>query len=349
MNTAQNKQTKFLKISVVAALGLFISLSLYSSVPSVHAQEGQFLTVSPARQYANIDPGGKVNLTISFLNQATVPVVGNIKALDFIVDNNEGKPNLLDSEALSSRFAAASWVRLPYEKATIPASDILKVPFSITAPKDARPGGRYVAIYFEPTGSLPNQTGFVKEGTMGVTSRIAGLLYLRVNGDIQELALIKSFTAKGFVESGPVMTETEILNRGDYHITPRGQITLQNWFGKVVDTQVFSEVNIFPDASRKYELSLGNKLMIGRYSLTVTTVYGESNKVLSQTRHLWAFPVRIAIVIILTIVIIVLLSKLIWKKLKKNQQKLEANLKEELNEIEDLKKKYQDSISSPKK
>jgi len=52
--------------------------------------------------------------------------------------------------------------------------------------------------------------------------------------------------------------------------------------------------------------------------------------------------------IVLGIAIIVLLGVKIWKSTQGKQKKLEAQLKEEISEIEELKEKYKDATSSPK-
>jgi hypothetical protein len=337
-----------LKTFVICSLVLIGTYWYLFEIRPVIAQTRLPLIVAPARQSVNIDPGGTQDISVSFLNQAEVAIAGNIRVVNFIVSNDSGLPILLEDEnSLPTKYAAADWVTLPANKGVIRPNDILKVQARIKAPADAIPGGHYIAIYFEPTGSLPNPNliNNQKEGTQAVTSRITALVYIRVNGPINESALLKTFAAKKFIEFGPAEANVEILNRGSYHITPKGQITLQNWFGKTVDTFTLDEKNIFPDTSRSYTASLGSRLMLGRYEITLTAVYGESNKVINQTIYFWAFPVRIAIIVILSIVIIILLVRLVWTNLKKRQNKLEETLKQELSEVEELKEKYKDKIS----
>ncbi|PJE60520.1 hypothetical protein COU86_03915, partial [Candidatus Roizmanbacteria bacterium CG10_big_fil_rev_8_21_14_0_10_36_26] len=117
---------------------------------------------------------------------------------------------------------------------TIAPDDKVTIQASINIPIDAHPGGRYVAIYFEPAGNIPEPVGANEEAGTAVGTRIAGLVYLKVAGAISEKALVSRFFAPSFFEYGPVKVETEILNRGDYHITPRGVISLINMFGGVV-------------------------------------------------------------------------------------------------------------------
>jgi len=330
---------KLIIIALILVGGIFV-LSKKTS-----AQAKLPLVVAPARQTIQINPGETESSMIKFFNQGDTSVSGNIKAVDFIVENNEGSPILLEDITTLSRFSAASWIKLPYEKATITPNDKLQIPFKIEAPQNARPGGRYVAIYFEAVGQIPSipELKATKTGILSTGSRIVGLVYIRVNGPITENAIVEKFDVPRFIEYGPVDIQAEILNRSDYHITPKGQITLSNWFGKTIDQKVLEEKNIFPDASRVYNAKLGGKILIGKYKVQLISGFGKQGKTLTSTASFWAFPVRIALIIILTITIITLLTILIWKKLKKRQKKIEKKLEAEVSELEELKKKYKDN------
>jgi len=323
----------------------FIFTSLFFLLPpAVSAQTTLPLTVSPARQTIYLDPGQAEKTTVSFLNQAAIPIAGNIKVVDFIVKDNTGTPYLLDNEAIPSKYSAAAWIKPNVNKAVIAAGNIFKVQLEIKAPENAAPGGRYAAIYFEPTGTLPETKEFItqKEGVQSVSPRLAALIYLRVNGPITEAALVKELTVPGFVEYGPVSVKAEVVNNGSYHITPKGQITLTNWQGKVVDQYVLDEKNIFPERSRIYETKLGKQFLFGRYAVNLLAIYGDANQTLSVTKTFWAFPVRLALAIILAITIIVLLIVFITKKVKSRQMQLETQLEKEIDEIEKLKEKFKD-------
>ncbi|AKM83262.1 hypothetical protein A2422_00075 [Candidatus Woesebacteria bacterium RIFOXYC1_FULL_31_51] len=316
----------------ILILGVFIAFE-------VKAQDRLPLVVAPARQTIVIDAGKTENMQIKFFNESIVPVSGNIKVVNFIVNNDDGSPTLLENEE-------NTWVKLPYEKATIASGDVLKVNFKVTVPKDTLPGGRYVAIIFEQVGQLPEATT-INEQLSTVSPRIVGLVSIRINGPVTESAFISNFKVPVFLQFGPVPVTFEILNKGGYHITPKGQLVLRNWFGKNVGETILETKNIFPDAKRLYKTELGKNWMFGKYSIDLTANYGEAGKVLLENTSLWVIPVWPIMAIVLFIAIITLLIVLVYKKLKSKQVKLEEKLEEEITEVEELKDKFKDNL--PKK
>jgi len=329
---------------------LLLSLALIS-VTSAKAQSNLALTVSPTRQNINIDPGGTESTYVTFFNQSDLPIAGNIKIVDFIVKDATGTPYLLEEGSFPSKYSASSWITTNAERAVIAAGSSFKVQMKIKAPDNAAPGGRYAAVYFEPTGTLPNTKAFItqKEGQQAVTSRLVALLNIRVNGPIIEQAALKRFDVPNFLEYGPVDIKAEILNNGSYHITPKGTITLTNWQGKIVGQYNLEERNIFPERSRIYEATLGPKLMLGKYKVSFMAIYGDANQVISADKILWTFPWKLALAITLAIIIVILLAILIGKRIKERQKELETKLEKEISEIEELKKKFKDTPPSSTK
>ena len=325
---------KFIKFIIFIIIITIITLRF----GQVSAQSVLPLTVAPARQEIAINPGEGSAVNIRFYNFSEAPVSGIVRIADFIVDNSQGAPRIVeDINQLSPRFSAQTWLSIPYDQITIAASDKVSLQAKINVPVDVRPGGRYVAVYFEPTTSIPQAIGAEKEAGTGVTSRIASLIYIKVAGPTSEKALVSRFFTPGFFEYGPVKIDTQILNRGDYHIRPRGVITMSNFFGSPVDQTNIREENIFPDVVRNYENSLGKKWLMGKYKLNFSASYGESGQVLEAFTYVWVFPWRVALAVILTIIILALIISNFYKNVVVKETNLEEELKKEQEEIEKLK------------
>jgi hypothetical protein len=311
----------------------FIPSTLYPSVVSAQARIP--LVVAPARQTVALDAGKTENMQIKFFNESISTITGNLKVVDFIVTGSDGSPILLENQV-------NDWIRLPFDKASIPSGDVLKVNFKVEVPKTATPGGRYAAIIFEQTGQLTQESD--NESASLVAPRIVGLVSIRVNGPVAESAFINIFKLPKFLEFGSIPVYFEVANKGGYHITPHGQITLTNWMGKEIEMKIIEEKNIFPNAKRTYEEKLGSMWMFGKYKVDLTLSYGESGKTLLTSSYVWVVPVTVIVIVIFSILITVLTAYLISRKVKARQEILEEKLEEEISELESLKNKFKDKL-----
>lgn len=329
--------TKSQKVLVFFVLLFSLFITHYSLFTwNIFAQARIPLVVAPSRQTVALDPGTSQSLQIKFYNESEAPMSGSIRAVNFYVAGKDGAPILMED-------SINQFVKLPFDRAVIPAGDVLRVNFRVDVPQNAKPGGNYAAIIFEQTGQLPGPTSD-NETASSVSPRIVGLVSVKVNGPIVESAFIDQLNIPKLLEFGPVPVYMEILNKGGYHITPRGQVTLTDWFGKEVDRQTLEEKNVFPEAIRIYENKLGKTWMFGKYKVETTVAYGETGKTLTASQFVWVIPFTLIIVITLGILIVILGTYLIVRKVKSRQMALEQKLEEEISEIEALKNKFKDKL-----
>jgi hypothetical protein len=322
------------KIQIIMTIAALASMVfLYSKTTS--AQESINITFYPTSQTVNIKPGETKRVAVAFVNNEFYPILGNLKAADFIV-REDNIPKLIEDTNLSTRYSAASWIHLPFTQATLPVKDRLIVYADVTAPKDALPGGHYASIYFETSPNTENNPA-AKSGEAVVTHQFGALLSFRVAGDVKEQAKIFDFSTNTFQEHGPFQVSTKILNEGYIDLTPVGTVALYNAFGAKVAEQKMATTNIFPEAISKYENNFGSKWMFGRYKVMLTATYGDTNKPLSAQTYIWIMPWKELSVVILAIIIIALLIKNLMKKSRMRDVHLESQLEEDRSEIEKLK------------
>ncbi len=334
-----NFKLKMKKIFFVFFSLFTIGALLFTLSSSLFAQSILPLIVYPARQFLEVSPGEKTAITANFVNQSDQPISGYVRLVDFIVRDNQGTPELIENtQAAPEKYAASSWFKSEYERVTLPANEKVSIQAQITVPPNAHPGGRYVAFYFqtqEPKFNQDNNLNY-QAGT-GITPRLASLIYIKVKGDIKENAFVTKFQTQGFQEYGPIAVETEILNRGDYHIAPKGEISLKNPFGKIIEKSLLKEQNIFPDTSRIYQNILGKKLMLGKYRLELNATYGEKGKVLTAYTDIWVFPWKMALIVVLMLVITTLLIRHFYQTTLGKTKTLEEEIEKEKEEIARLK------------
>ena len=315
MSTARKCKTKYLAKS--ALLYTAISAGLILSAKIIFAQEAnqRTLTISPPTINERFNPGDKKEGKMKITNTSPADTI-TFKAVlkDFIVEDSKGTPLIDVDMGAKAKYAASSWVAVYPSTFTLAPGKTQDISYYIQVPTDARPGGRYAAVVYQPQERID-----VKGSGTGVETHIGSLFILRINGDITENASVTKFVAeKGFLEYGPVTINTQILNSGDSHIRPLGTVTIKNLFGQVVASQPLPEHNIFPEAARESTNTLGKKYMLGPYTAELSAKYGDlGTKTLFATVGFFVLPWKIVSVIVLAIVAVILFI-IFWRKKKKN-------------------------------
>lgn len=282
-------------------LSLFILHAFYT-VLSANAQTMRSITVSPPTIEYSLSPGEAFEGILKVINRGSNPLAFKITVRDYVVSDNAGTPKILPADFLSNKYSAASWIGVDPTTFTVSPGSYQEIDFFIQVPKDARPGGHYASVLYEPI----NLISFKGSGA-GIVTQIGTLFYLHVKGQIEENARVIKFETSGFQEYGHVGLSTEILNTSDLHIKPRGKITLTNMLGQRVETQDIEEHNIFPEKTFLYKNKLGKRFMFGRYKASLLATYGlDNNKPLLVTTSFIVFPWKIATLAMLVLIIVVL-------------------------------------------
>jgi len=213
------------------------------------------LTVSPARLEISGDPGQTITGEIALFDESA----GESSQKNYYVSFENFEPRG-DSGApyfIGAKDGLATWLRSA-DSVLVSSSEEVKVPFSITIPSSAKPGGYFAAIFFgtqPPTGS---------DGQVSVGGKVGVLILLRVNGEIEEGGGLVSFTTKNnlrVVSTPPIIVEYRLSNTGGDRVVPRGTVSLLNTFRfKTEEVNANkNEGSVLPGSARRYEVYLGDE------------------------------------------------------------------------------------------
>lgn len=312
MSTARKCKTKYLAKS--AFLYTAISAGLLISAKMLFAQEAvRTITVVPPSAEFQVDPAIKREGILKVVNSSNQPLTFKAQVKDFVVDDTVGTPHILPDNTLSKKYSASSWIAVSPNEFTVAPGKTQQLNYYLQVPADARPGGHYSAIVYEPQELI----GVQGTGT-GVETHLGTLFYVRVNGNIVENATVKKFEAEhSLTEYGPVTIKTQIINYSDSHIRPQGIISVKNILGQTVYSEKLEEHNIFPEAARDFSTVIGKKMMFGPYTAELKATYGTNNNLtLFATTGFFILPWKIVAVVLLALIAVVLFF-IFWRKNKK--------------------------------
>jgi len=308
---SMNSRLKILSVFTTLAVGALFG------VPA-HA-----MTVSPVMFEKEIAPGASVQDSIRLINDSNQEKTYVLSAQNFTASGENGAQQYLEEERLTD---LASWVHANGASVTIPAGGSADVPFTISIPQDAEPGGHYATIFFsQSAGGASSGSG------VGISQQVGVLLLVSVPGNVIEQASVDSFRLLNgsSMDHLPAIFELRVKNSGSVHIHPEGNVVVKNMLGNVVARIPANPKHsaVLPNSIRRMDTSWEKagirqggffaqvenewrNFGLGRYTASVDTTYGSKGAALSGSAvTFWIFPWRLAIVFLIAIFILILLMR----------------------------------------
>ena len=287
---------------VGAALLFGVSMVFAGNVS--HAQEAMTMKVEPALFEQTVNPGDRFSTSINVSNPGTATKQFTVGVQDISGVDQNSQP--VFSSTSVETYGVSSWVQIGQPTITVPAGGSVIVPFSITVPKNAGPGGHYGAIFISTNPSRPVVNG------SGLGYEVGALIELRIAGDAVQKAEIKEFsTDESLYQNPSVSFKTTVANEGNILLQPRGPIDITNMFGQKVSSIVMNDSgnSIFPGATRSFTASWqGSGLAFGQFTAVMTLNYGDAvNKTISQSLAFWVIPVVPIVVVLVSILFFILI------------------------------------------
>lgn len=354
MTTAHSAKKIIISSLVVSSAFFFTAHHFISAQQSpTSLTENQLtLTAIPPRLGEDntlmLKPGEKKQVTIRVNNSSSETVKVRSSKEDFIVDEDGETPIPVTSEEADNRWSLASWITISPSAHTIKPQQSAQIEVLIEVPENALPGGHYAMITHQPDLSgIDNQENNITSSQIsGINQRVGTLLYVIVEGEINQQAYITKFTVPEFLEFGPVPFSFTLENASDIHIRPQIAVEIRNFFGAKVATVQPETKNVFPLTSRGFEGQWNRIWGFGRYTAEAIVSYGTGGQVVSAKSYFWLIPIKLVIAIIVGILLLILAGMSIRRHMihrKNDQSKRIAELETKLTELESEKmKKFED-------
>lgn len=290
----------------IKILGLVPLLSFLLFPLASRAQESVAFSVSPTIYDMTANPGQIWQSTVRIINPNTFPLTLSVTPNDFIPKDEDGIPQFipLDDQSLEKK-TLGEWIETEKE-IVIGAEQTLELPFKISVPEGATPGGHYAALMIstEPAENIK------ANGQVQTSQVISALVFLRVTGDITESSSIRSFrTADYFLSKPETRFEIRVENKGNVHLQPQGEIKIYNMWGRERGTIPINQQtllgNVLPQSVRKFSFEWASEWSvtdIGRYTAKATLAYGTKDRqFISADTAFWIIPWKIILLFLVVV------------------------------------------------
>jgi hypothetical protein len=288
------------------------------------------LTVSPVRLELSGNPGDNTVSTIKVINStfASKTYFTNVETFEAMDETGNPTFKVVKTDL-------ANWINVP-DAITLGPNESKDIPFSVSIPKDAEPGGYFAAILL--TENPPQQNGGVQ---VALSSQVGTLVLFRVSGNIQEGVDILEFDAKNhqhWFTSLPVTFYFRFQNSGQSWVKPLGDIIVKDFFGKTAAIVPANPVegNVLPQSIRRFENSWTGKdglavqpgqfwsavlfqfrnFAFGPYTVRLNVAYNSQNGMQGSTATatVWVFPWQLSLVSLIAAVIAFYILRFVIRK-----------------------------------
>ena len=238
---------------------LLIAASLLATMawptPVQAAKRDVGLKITPLRKYPVLNPGATTADSITVTNSTSKTQTISLSAEVFGVINEAYDYNFQPSET-------AQWIQFADKRITLVSHQSRSVAYSLAVPANATPGGHFFAL-------LASTTPPIKPGQVNEVSRVASLIYLQVNGQINQQSRLLSASVPWFTGSPTIPLVTQVADSGNTYIRARaGVYATREPFGRPANLAQLNSV-ILPSTVRKISGTVKLSGVPGLYKVDV--------------------------------------------------------------------------------
>ncbi len=302
------------------------------------AKEASALTLSPNRFEISGNPGETLHQEILLINETDRPETYVSSYTNFEAQGETGDP-----ASTEAKEGLGTWMKTEQNSVVVLPKQQKVVPFTITIPKNAEPGGHF-AVMFWGTSSGDGTSG----SAVSITAKTGVLVLLSVNGDVKKDAGLLNFNTgknKFWYSTLPVDFEYRVRNGGGDRIKPQGKITIRNTV--FLPTKKLNanpvEGNVLPDSTRKFKVDWieykrgqdyippdgyfkrfwgdvsyqWKNFAVGLYSAKLNITYGINDDRGKGTVFFFVFPWQLSLVMLIVIFIVTFGGSRVLKRYNK--------------------------------
>lgn len=310
---------KRLSVTIAMMVAIFVpAILIHSSAFAQSTDAANGLQISPALVQLNAEKGKSYTIELKVLNVTGSDLSFKSAVNDFAAKDESGTPSILLDETEPTPTSIQTWVTA-IPSFSLKAHEQKTIQAIITIPANAESGGHYGVIRFSGTSPELSGTG------VGLSASAGTLFLVRVAGDVTEKLNLATFEAtnndkpSSLFEYGPITFVTRFQNTGNVHVQPSGTILVQDIFkNKVASLDINSEKgNILPASTRRFESTLNQHWLFGRYTATATVGYGTQGQAIVETISFWVIPYKLILIGLLLLATIIYVLRIVIKRYNK--------------------------------
>ena len=195
------------------------------------------LRITPLRSYPTLDPGATSDDSITLTNLTPKPQTISLSSEIFKVTDEEYDYDFEPSDT-------AQWIRFVDTQITLGVNQSQAIAYSLAVPANATPGSHLLVLL-----AATNPT--ISSSHINEVSRVASLVYLQVNGQLNKQSRLLSASLPWFSSSPSIPLTTQVADTGNTYTQARvGVYATRQPFGRADNLAQLDNL-ILPSTVRK--------------------------------------------------------------------------------------------------
>lgn len=230
----------------VVCIGVMIPVSSQADIG------GEGLTISPPLLEVTVQPNSRQEQLIKITNPTKGLIEVYPTVMNFTASGEGGEPAFTAPTDENKSFELAKWVSFSQQKIALFPEQVVEFKYYITTPEGAEPGGHYGVIFFS---TKPPEADETAANRVALSSQIGALIMAKVPGAIVERGYLEKFSTSKIHIKTKINLIAKIINIGNIHFKPKGQITIKNILGNEVEKITVNKENgnILPNSTRHFD------------------------------------------------------------------------------------------------
>jgi len=233
---------------------------------------GLNMVTSPLPINLVTEPGATVSAQLKIKNGGTETEDLEVGLMKFSAFGDEGKPRVTDREPGDDYF---DWVDFSDKNFTLKPGEWKTITAYITVPTSAAFGYYYAVTFQRRNEDIPGGPRSTK--VIGATASLI-LLEVRVPNAIREVEVLEFSTPKKIYEFLPTNFVVKLKNKGNVHVSPKGNIFIDHYGQKDVAILNINELkgNVLPNSNRIFDAEWSDGFPYYEQQISNNTVLTDS-------------------------------------------------------------------------
>lgn len=232
-------------VALLAVCGTMLASDAATAQRSIEA--------SPLRVELRVEPASSHTQAVTITNPGTDRVRVRATLADWHLAR-DGAPQFR-TPVEGRPYAASAWVRFAPPEFTLDGGAAGTVRFTVTVPRDARPGGYRTGLLFEFLPETPEQEAGGRQ--VVIRSRVATMIYVNV-GEPPVRVELTGLTVRGTTEARQIVAG--LRNSSRRTVRTRGTLLVYDAAGLAVARLIVPDVPVLPESERELAIRAADAL-----------------------------------------------------------------------------------------